>query len=51
MVGGSLISLSDFRGLSNSKDRMLFLKKMEDPEHAQKIYKAIEAKIDNQIRP
>jgi len=51
MVGGRLISTSAFRGLSNSKERMLFLQKMEDPDHAKKVYKAIEAHINNQSGP
>jgi N-acyl-D-aspartate/D-glutamate deacylase len=50
-VGGSLISPANFRGITNPRDRMLFLGKMEDPDHAQKVYKAIEAYVDNLVGP
>lgn len=48
-VGNSLINLSDFRGISNPRDRMLFLQKMQDPEHARRVYKTVEASIDNLV--
>lgn len=48
-VGRSLISTSDFRGITNPRDRMLFLRKMQDPEFAQQVYKAVEATIDNSV--
>jgi N-acyl-D-aspartate/D-glutamate deacylase len=51
MVSGSLVNVSDFRGITNDRDRMLFLRKMEDPEYAQKVYEAVEASIDNLSGP
>lgn len=50
-VGSSLISTSDFRGITNPRDRMLFLQKMRDPEHAQRVYKAVEASINDLVGP
>lgn len=50
-VGSSLIRTSDFRGITNPRDRMLFLQKMRDPEHAQRVYKAVEASINDLVGP
>lgn len=50
-VGSSLISSADFRGITNPRDRMLFLQKMRDPEHAQRVYQAVEASINDLVGP
>lgn len=50
-VGERLINTSNFRGITSPRDRTLFLKKIEDPEQARKIYDAVEAYIDSQAGP
>jgi N-acyl-D-amino-acid deacylase len=50
-VGSSLINTSGFRGITDPRDRMLFLQRMKDPEHAKSVYNAVEASIDNLVGP
>ena len=50
-VGRSLVSLGDFQGPENARERMLFLERMKDPEQAQQIRKAVQAGIDNLVGP
>ena len=50
-VGQSLISLGDFQGAGNARERMHFLERMKDPEQAQQIREAVEAHIDNLVGP
>ena len=51
MVGGSLISTSDFRGITNPRDRMLFFKKLGNPEFAEQVHTAIETTIADSVGP
>jgi len=50
-VAQSLISLGDFQGPDNSRERMLFLKRMKDPEEAKKIRQEVKDYIDNLVGP
>ncbi len=50
-VGRNLLRPSNFQGPENKRERMLFLKRMNDPEEAQKIRKAINDDIDNLSGP
>ncbi|MHC4596368.1 MAG: N-acyl-D-amino-acid deacylase family protein, partial [Planctomycetota bacterium] len=50
-VGRNLLSPSDFQGPDNSRERMLFLRRMNDPEEAKKIRKAINDNIDDLSGP
>ena len=43
----SLVDVSSFRGLTNERERMLFLQRLEDPKSAQSIYKMVETLIEN----
>ncbi len=45
-VGRELINLGDFRGPTNTRERMLFLERMKDPEEAEKIKKGVEEYIE-----
>ncbi len=47
LVGQNLINISDFRGITNPRARMLLLRKMADPEFAEKVYKLVETNIEN----
>ncbi len=51
IVDRNLLSRSNFKGPGNRRERMLFLKRMNDPEEAQKIRKAINDDIDNLSGP
>lgn len=50
-VGQSLVSLGDFFGPESPRERMLFLKRMEDPEQAKKIRQEVEEYINNLVGP
>jgi len=50
-VAQSLISLGDFQGPDNSRERMLFLNRMKDPEEAKKIRQEVKDYIDNLVGP
>jgi len=45
-VGRQLINLGDFRGPTNTRERMLFIERMKDPEEAEKIKKGVEQYIE-----
>jgi len=47
----SFVDLSNFRGPANPRERMLFLKRMNDPEQAKKIRQEIEEYINNLVGP
>ena len=49
LVGQSLISLGDFQGPENSRERMLFLERMKDPEQAKQIRQEVKEYIDNLV--
>jgi N-acyl-D-aspartate/D-glutamate deacylase len=49
-VGRNLLSLTDFQGPENPRERMLFLGRMKDPEEAKKIRKEVKEYIDNMGR-
>ena len=46
LVGQRLISTGSFRGPGNSRERMLFLERMNDPDEAQNIREQIKTYID-----
>ncbi|MBN2245207.1 MAG: amidohydrolase family protein [Candidatus Aminicenantes bacterium] len=50
-VGRSFISLSDFQGADNLRERRLFLQKMQDPEKAEEIRKNLKEIINNNFGP
>lgn len=50
-VAQGLISLGNFQGPDNSRERMLFLKRMKDPEEAKKIRQEVKDYIDNLVVP
>lgn len=50
-VARSLISLGNFRGPGNVRERMLFLKRMGDPKEAQRIREQIRTYIDEIVGP
>jgi len=50
-VGQSLISLGNFQGPENSRERMLFLERMKDPEQAKQIRQEVKEYIDNLVGP
>lgn len=50
-VAQNLISLGDFQGPENERERMFFLKRIEDPEESKKIRKEIEEYINNLVGP
>ncbi len=47
-VSRSFISPSRFQGPANSRERMLFLRRMEDPEEAETIRTAVKKNIENE---
>lgn len=49
LVAQSLISLRNFEGSGNARKRMLFLKRMEDPEEAQKIRAEVRRHIEKSV--
>jgi N-acyl-D-amino-acid deacylase len=51
LVGQRLVRTGNFRGIENTKERMLFLERMKDPEQAQQIRKAVEKSIDELVGP
>ena len=51
LVGQSLISLGNFQGPENSRERMLFLERMKDPEQAKQIRQEVKEYIDNLVGP
>lgn len=51
LAARSLVSIGDFRGRENTRERMLFLKRMQNPEEAQKIRQEIKGYIDNSVGP
>ena len=46
LVGRTLMSLQDFQGPENERERMLFLKRMSSPEEAKKIREAVRKNIE-----
>jgi N-acyl-D-aspartate/D-glutamate deacylase len=50
-VSRNLIDWSHFYGRDNARERMFFLKRMEDPNEAEEIRKAINDRIDNLSGP
>jgi len=46
-VRGQLISTGDFQGPSNTRERVLFVERMKNPEEAEKIRKGVEQSIDS----
>lgn len=50
-VARTLISPGNFRGTGSPRERMLFLKRMNDPEEAAEIRKKIRDHIDNLVGP
>ena len=49
LVGSSLISSSEFSGLENPRDRMHFVKWMENPEMAEEIRRRIKTYIEDSL--
>ena len=49
LVGRSLVSLEDFRGLESTRERVLFLERMKNPEEAAIIRQRIKDYIDSTI--
>ena len=47
LVGQNLLKSSDFQGPDNTRERMLFLKRLKDPNEADMIRKAINDHIDS----
>ncbi len=45
-VGQEFISTRNFQGPANTRERMLFIERMKDPEEAEKIKKGVEQYID-----
>lgn len=50
-VAGHFIRVGSFQGPRNSRERMLFLRRMKDTEKAKKIRQEIEEYIDNLVGP
>lgn len=50
-IGHRFISLSDFQGVENLRERNLFLQKMQDPEQAEKIRRHLTEIINNNYGP
>ncbi len=50
-VAGHFINVGSFRGPRNSRERMLFLRRMKDPEEAKKIRQEVEENIHNYLGP
>jgi N-acyl-D-aspartate/D-glutamate deacylase len=50
-VGQHLMSLGDFYGPENARERMLFLERMEDSEEAKRIRQGVEKYIDELVGP
>lgn len=51
LVGQSLVSMRNFRGPENERERMLFLERLKDPEKADQIRDQIREFIEDKIGP
>ena len=51
LVGQSLVSIRNFRGPENERERMLFLERIKDPEEADQIRGQIREFIEDKIGP
>ena len=50
-VALNIVDISEFRGLSNARERMLFLQSLENPQTAEAVYKMVETTIKNNYGP
>ncbi|MFC2156221.1 amidohydrolase family protein [Acidobacteriota bacterium] len=50
-VAMGIVDISEFRGVSNPRERLLFLQSLENPQTAESVYKMVETNIENRYGP